>query len=468
MTNILRKINVLLLIAALVFVSLPLASYAVDNYNATIYITADDAYNLYVNGAYIGTNNDWRQKESFRVKLEGDYLIAVEAWDEHQVIAGFNLQVLFDGDSTPTVVTGNGQGWVQSTEFTQDWESPLTTITGWNDVTNVSDSRWTNIDGQWVWTDKYVYKTSPGAFDNKVYFRFVGYRTPQPNLMIASTIYEATTDASTSTTTYSNNDLAGYVVFSWGSTNIQMTTGSQMVYMPSGTTLTVTPYANTGFEFVDWKQNLDTPNPPISNGPYVTTIGENTSSVEMMPVFRKVAETPTDSTNETEIPSETETPTQPVTEAPTVPIGPQGTVTVSYVDTEGNSLGSAFSFTGTVGTLYQTSSRTFEGYTLVEVPSNASGTFADGSITVDYVYSNGETIVEEDTPLGEAITPFNFDSIYDNVEMTTESVEEDILDETTPLGDTLPQTGQASPELFYGVGSLITVAGLYLKRKSSN
>lgn len=174
--------------------------------------------------------------------------------------------------------------------------------------------------------------------------------------------------------------------------------------------------------------------------------------------------TETEAPSETVTPSETEAPTQPATEAPTEPVGPQGSVIVNYVDTEGNTLGSSFSFSGTVGTLYQTSSRAFEGFTLIETPSNASGSFIDGSVTVDYVYSNGEIVVDEETPLGEAVAPFNFDSIYDNVEITTEA-EEIIVEEETPLADALPQTGQASPELFYGIGSLITAAGIFLKKR---
>lgn len=50
-----------------------------------------------------------------------------------------------------------------------------------------------------------------------------------------------------------------------------------------------------------------------------------------------------------------------------------------------------------------------------------------------------------------------------------ETIEELVeLDEpVVPLGDALPQTGQLPVELFYGVGGLITAAGIYLKRKSS-
>ncbi|GAB6107437.1 MucBP domain-containing protein [Fusibacter bizertensis] len=176
---------------------------------------------------------------------------------------------------------------------------------------------------------------------------------------------------------------------------------------------------------------------------------------------------PTNPTQPTEPTNPTQAPTEPTTQAPTEPQGPQGSVVVNFVDTDGISIASSFNFTGSVGTLYQTSARTIDGYELVETPANASGSFIDGSITVDYVYSNGVTVAEEETPLGEAITPINFDSIYDNME-TTEAASDEavILDEETPLADALPQTGQASPELFYGIGSIVSALGIYLKRKN--
>lgn len=182
-----------------------------------------------------------------------------------------------------------------------------------------------------------------------------------------------------------------------------------------------------------------------------------------------LAEEDTTEADSTEDQTNPPAPTEPNTQAPApaAPQGPQGTVVVNFVDTEGAPLAASLSFTGTVGTLYQTSARSIADYELVESPANASGSFIDGSLTVDYVYSNGVTLVEEETPLGEAVTPFNFDAIYDNMESTTEAASDEaiILDEETPLADALPQTGQASPELFYGIGSIVSALGIYLKRK---
>lgn len=159
-------------------------------------------------------------------------------------------------------------------------------------------------------------------------------------------------------------------------------------------------------------------------------------------------------------------PEQPPT--PTEPAGPQANVTVNYVDSEGNTLLPSFVFSGTVGTNYVTTARSVEGFELVETPSNASGSFVEGGVVINYVYTDGtEEVVEEETPLGAPA--LDLDSIYADEpaeEETTEAVEEIVLDEATPLADALPQTGQATPELFFGLGGLISAAGVMLKRKN--
>jgi len=165
-----------------------------------------------------------------------------------------------------------------------------------------------------------------------------------------------------------------------------------------------------------------------------------------------------ETTGETNPPTET---TNPPTPEPIV-TGPQGTVTVSYVDQEGNSLAPSFSFTGTIGTNYSTSARSFDGYTLIETPANATGSFTEAGVNISYEYSNDSLVIEEEeVALGDA------DEEVTTEVITTQSEEpsEVVLDEATPLGDALPKTGQVSPELFYGLGGLISAAGIYLKRK---
>jgi len=85
-------------------------------------------------------------------------------------------------------------------------------------------------------------------------------------------------------------------------------------------------------------------------------------------------------------------------------------------------------------------------------PTTESTTVATTEATLEEV----EIEEEVGAPAGAASS---------TVETTDELVE---LDEpVVPLGDALPQTGQLPVELFYGVGGLITAAGIYLKRKSS-
>lgn len=80
-----------------------------------------------------------------------------------------------------------------------------------------------------------------------------------------------------------------------------------------------------------------------------------------------------------------------------------------------------------------------------------------------------EVITEEEPPLGP---PIDLDLIYDVPEIigedpmpTTEETDEVVLDEDVPLAGHLPATGQLPSEMFFGIGGLISAAGLWLKRR---
>ena len=84
----------------------------------------------------------------------------------------------------------------------------------------------------------------------------------------------------------------------------------------------------------------------------------------------------------------------PVTDTPVE----KGTVTVKYVDENGNDLTSPITLTGNVGDSYTTSKKTFSGYTLSSTPANASGKYTKSGITVTYKYTkNEEPPVEQGT-----------------------------------------------------------------------
>ncbi len=75
-----------------------------------------------------------------------------------------------------------------------------------------------------------------------------------------------------------------------------------------------------------------------------------------------------------------------------------------------------------------------------------------------------EVIEEEDTPLGPAITFTDIDSFLEP-EMPELEEEVELIEEEVPLADALPETGQLPIEMFYGLGSLISISGIALKKK---
>lgn len=218
------------------------------------------------------------------------------------------------------------------------------------------------------------------------------------------------------------------------------------------------PYTTSSKEISGYKL-LSTPE--NANGNF----GEQSSFVVY--VYEKEQVSTGDDGDDDEEEPETPQPPTPPAPQPTEPQGPQGTVTINYVTTEGASLASPFAFTGTIGSNYVSTARIFEGFELIETPANAAGTFTEAGVTVTYVYSDGtETIEEENVAL--AAPPLDLDLIYalsTPFEPTTEGDEVVVIDEEVPLAEALPKTGQASPELFYGIGGLITAAGVFLKKR---
>ncbi|MGX8796610.1 InlB B-repeat-containing protein [Fusibacter sp. JL298sf-3] len=251
-----------------------------------------------------------------------------------------------------------------------------------------------------------------------------------------------------------------------------------------GTEVTVTATPAEGWTFVGWEGDA-------SGGSSTTVTMDSDKSVTA--VFEETQTTPDPDPNPDPDPTPDPDPEPvdptPVDPTPTpepepepVPAGPQGFVEVSYIDQDGSELASAFTFSGEIGTNYGTSARSFSGYELVESPSNASGTFADGTISVTYRYSDGSDEVElevEETPLGPAIdtteeTPETTEPVVEETE-TTEETETPVevpegeivlIDETTPEGPAaLPKTGQLPISLYFGIGSILSAAGVYLRRK---
>ena len=85
-------------------------------------------------------------------------------------------------------------------------------------------------------------------------------------------------------------------------------------------------------------------------------------------------------------------------------------VVVNYVDEEGNALTDSITIEGKVFDEYNTEEKTFEGYALTEIPTNASGTMTEDVITINYVYRLKDASVvvnyvdEEGNTLTDSIT----------------------------------------------------------------
>ena len=70
-----------------------------------------------------------------------------------------------------------------------------------------------------------------------------------------------------------------------------------------------------------------------------------------------------------------------------------GKVIVEYVDISGNTIADTVTKEGKTGTSYSTTAKTIDGYTYSKTIGNATGTYTDGTITVQYVYT--VNVVEE-------------------------------------------------------------------------
>lgn len=77
---------------------------------------------------------------------------------------------------------------------------------------------------------------------------------------------------------------------------------------------------------------------------------------------------------------------------------PTGEVTIRYQDTEGTTLSENAVLSGPIGEAYSSTAKDIPGYTLTEVPENATGVFTALPISVTYVYEE-ETVVSPVDPL---------------------------------------------------------------------
>ncbi len=95
---------------------------------ATIAITADNVYNLYVNGVLVGTHSDWVDIETYTSTLQIGDVVAIEGIDMGGAAA---MIAAIDFANGARVVTG------------ADWRISTTLQSGWN-TQGFDDSQWQN------------------------------------------------------------------------------------------------------------------------------------------------------------------------------------------------------------------------------------------------------------------------------------------------------------------------------------
>ncbi len=110
----------------LAYAKLPLQPPPENRRRASIYITADDIYDLYVNGTLVGSNSDWSVAEKYSVTLtEGKNVIAIRA-------------VNSGGSSGLLAEIAHDDLWI---ETGTDWKINTLQQSGWNTV-NFNDTTW--------------------------------------------------------------------------------------------------------------------------------------------------------------------------------------------------------------------------------------------------------------------------------------------------------------------------------------
>lgn len=124
-----------------------------------------------------------------------------------------------------------------------------------------------------------------------------------------------------------------------------------------------------------------------------------------------------------------------------------GTVTVNYVDGNGNALQPSTSQTGGVGETYTVTAPEINGYELASTDGNAQGTYASTPTNVTFVYDQPA----EETPTA-TVTPDTTVPTVTEV-ATTQPVE--VAQSTPVTATTLPKTGDAGHLLAQIIGVIV-------------
>ncbi|MBN2417619.1 hypothetical protein JXO52_17430 [bacterium] len=148
--------------------------YAGNGGDITVTIAADDVYQLYLNGALLGSGSNWNLAESYSgPSIAGKNVIAVKGTDM-EGLAGIVVKIEFNGelyvsDNSWRVSTSLENGWETVDYDDQDWPKATSfgehgTALPWADYADVIGMS-TNEGVEWIWSND-------NDNDNTVYLRF--------------------------------------------------------------------------------------------------------------------------------------------------------------------------------------------------------------------------------------------------------------------------------------------------------
>lgn len=154
----------------------------------TLTVSADNSEEVYFNGVFVGSSNNWNKATSYTLTLpEGTNVIAIKAQDSDG-IAALIAQIKQDD-----ITTDSDESWKVSTTYQDGWEQNDFDDTSWQFATSYGVygvSPWLNkVSGlasdstaQWIWS-------ADNDGDNTVYFRHVIHNTTQsPPLIISDSL----------------------------------------------------------------------------------------------------------------------------------------------------------------------------------------------------------------------------------------------------------------------------------------
>lgn len=133
----------------------------------TILITADNGFELYVDGVLVGTGNDWGKIYSFTVTMDGTSVIAVRGIDSG-FVAGMTAHITL---SNGKVIT-TGTNWRSTSSTFSGWQNKTYNDNSWGNPSIITynwDGLFAGPGAEWIWPTSFA--SNPAYFRRHVAFK---------------------------------------------------------------------------------------------------------------------------------------------------------------------------------------------------------------------------------------------------------------------------------------------------------